>query len=97
MSNEPRFDTEPGWFGQLTRNQAEGALPNGSRIVKCRSEPNDAHPNGCTGTVLGSIGPRAVQGFEHVKYGYCVEWDSQPRIAQFVLDYKISPAAKGQA
>jgi hypothetical protein len=48
---------EPGWLGGFTRNQAPGAIPNGSRVRKVRSEQNDPHPVGALATVLGSLGP----------------------------------------
>lgn len=84
---------EPGWRGFFTRSQAPGAIPNGARIVKCLSVPNDTHANGARGTVLGSIRtPQAMQkDFPGVAFSYFVEWDDMPREGQFVLGSRIKP------
>ena len=60
-----------------TKNQAEGALPNGTRIEKVNSEPGDGHPDGAVGTVIGSIGPAVIPGFPD-RYVYFVVWDEAP-------------------
>jgi hypothetical protein len=76
----------PGYQGLHLREQAPGALPNGSRVYKTASAPGDTHQDGALATVLGSIcNPR-------VGYGYFVEWDTHPRAAVFVADYRIKPA-----
>ena len=33
----------PGWLGAFTDDQAEGAIPNGTPIVKVKTEPGDGH------------------------------------------------------
>lgn len=43
-----RFSMEDGLM--LTRQQADGAIPNGTLIVKINSEPGDGHPDGSLGT-----------------------------------------------
>jgi hypothetical protein len=88
------IQSEPGWVGPFTRNQAEGAIPNGSRIVKVCLERGDTHPPGSKGIVLGSIGPfsptfQVSTEFPPAKYSYFVAWDSEPRIAVSVIEYKI--------
>jgi hypothetical protein len=80
-----RLREYPGWFGIFTREQAPGALPNGTRIVKVQTEKGDAHPIGARATVLGSMAA------PNVGLGYFVEWDAKPRCAVFVVDWKVRP------
>lgn len=79
---------EPGWNAAFTRNQAEGALPNGTRITKAVDEPADRHRIGDMGTVLGSIAHPAIGN------GYFIEWDDLPRTPVFVTGAKIAPAGE---
>ena len=60
-----------------TKNQAEGALPNGTRIEKVNSEPGDGHQDGAAGTVIGSIGPVEIPDSTY-RYAYFVAWDEDP-------------------
>lgn len=87
--NLDMFQNEPGWIGAFTRQQAQGALPNGTRIVKQNSERGDAHPNGTPGVVLGSISHPQVMG--GVVF-YFIEWAPKPRTAVGVLGTKIREA-----
>jgi hypothetical protein len=68
--------------------QADGAIPNGSRVEKCWTLPGDRHDNGAQATVRGSVGP-----FRYVTgdcYGYWVEWDGDPPgLVCFVISLKI--------
>jgi hypothetical protein len=77
-----------------TNQQAEGAIPNGSAVVKQASEPGDIHESGRTGIVLGSISVAdvTVPGLPKARYIYCVRWDDDPRPV-FVMDWKIEPKA----
>lgn len=94
------FKNEPGWSGVFTRHQADGAIPNGTRIVKGESEPGDSTPSGSKGTVLGSIDTipeveaeargRGVRPPD--AYFYSVEWDRLPHVAVNVMDWKIARA-----
>lgn len=69
---------EPGWTGAFTRYQADGAIPNGSAIVKCDSEEGDGTPDGTPGIVLGSMRhPEVLNG----AFLYFVEWAAHPRVA----------------
>lgn len=77
---------EDGWAGAFSREQASGAIPNGTRIVKCNSEPHDATPDGMTGTVLGSL--RAPEQMGALLF-YFVEWDDKPRIPLGIMATKI--------
>lgn len=85
MQRTWKLCNEPGWFGGFTREQAPGAIPNGTRVVKVRTEPTDTHPIGSLATILGSI---AAKG----EVFYFVEWDAHPRIAVGIRSFKIKPA-----
>lgn len=74
---------QPGYQGVFTTDQAEGAIPNGTRIVKTWKETGDMTPLGAQGTVLGSVYERRLG------YGYFVEWDHFPKRAVFVSEKKI--------
>ncbi len=76
---------EPGWSGAFTRHQEPGAIPNGSPITKVKSEAGDLTRTGTHGTVLGSL-YHSTLGF-----GYFVEWKDKPRVAAFVVGWKIGP------
>lgn len=79
-----RFIQEPGWRGAFTRDEADGALPNGTAIQKVKSEPGDFNPIGARGTVLGSL--RAPS----LGVAYFIEWETLPRCAVVVAAWKIS-------
>lgn len=87
---------ERGWRGGFTRNQAEGAYPNGSRIVKAREEDGDATPLGTGGTVLGSLDGSVLDqrnpDGDVIRFAYFIEWDTAPRVAVGVIDWKIEQA-----
>lgn len=62
---------------------ATGALPIGTVIEKQNSEENDAHENGSTGVVEGSVFD------EHLGYGYWIKWDDMPARPVFTMGRKI--------
>jgi hypothetical protein len=74
-----RLVNYPGWIGQHTREEAEGALENGTRVRKIGSRPREGHQDGALATVLGSVIAPWGPG-----YGYFVEWDDRPREAVFI-------------
>ena len=94
------FGPEPGWVGVFTRHQAEGAIPNGTPVVKVESEPGDATPSGTKGVVLGSTPTiREVEADARARgirppdaFVYSVEWSTRPRHAMNVMDWKIARA-----
>lgn len=89
------FHGEPGYVGAFTRDNAEGALPAGTRIQKTNSERGDSMPNGAAGTVLGSYrddfkveGP-GILGADFI---YFIEWDARKGYAVATSNRKIVPA-----
>lgn len=77
---------EEGYYGAFTREQAEGAIPNGTRIIKTNSEKGDGRQDGVGGVVLGSM--------DGGDMGICyfVEWDDAPKFAVGVIALKIKTA-----
>ena len=108
---DPFLTVEAGYAGVFTRHEAEGAIPNGTRIVKVAVDGDgseDAHPIGARGVVLGSLEfpPGAVaevrqelaaKGLDvpDVTFAYFVEWEARPRVAVGVMDWKIARADDG--
>lgn len=75
---------EPGWVGAFTRQQAVGAIPNGSRVRRAGfREPGDSTPDGTAGTVLGSL------YVPEKGYAYFVEFEDRPKCAVLVIERKI--------
>lgn len=74
-----------GWTGAHTRETAEGAIANETRIQKIAKESGDTHAIGAEGTVLGSL------VFPEFGLGYFVEWNDSPKVATFVAGWKITP------
>lgn len=80
---------ETGWAGAFTRDTAEGALPNGSLVVKTHSHESDSLPDGTPGVVLGSIiHPDLANG----RLCYFVEWAPRPRTAMATVADRLRPA-----
>ncbi len=75
--------TYPGYAGVATPQQAQGAIPNGTRVCKINSEGNDTHRDGALATILGSV-RHPVDGF-----AYFVEWDDLPRNAVVIAYHRI--------
>lgn len=90
------FQTEPGWMGFFTRNEAPDALQNGTRIEKINSQKGDGHQDGDTGTVIGSIDAEDAQEYlgakpKGSKLAYFIEWDDMPRCAVGIGSERIQP------
>lgn len=81
--------SEPGWYGMFTRNQAKGAIPNGTKIVKANSEPGDTTTDGTPGIVLGSL--RAPDSLGGLLF-YFVEWADKPKQPIGTFGLKIRAA-----
>jgi hypothetical protein len=82
-----RYARCKGKIVQYTRDQAAGCLPNGSRVVKCATEPCDTHSFGSTAVVIGSV---VRNGFTV----YFVEWDDEPGVPYLISDWKITLSPK---
>lgn len=72
-------------------SQAEGAIPNGTRVMKCGSESGDGHPDGSLAVVIGSAGPAPHPKTREMIYGYWVVWDDHPNVPCFIAG-RIVPA-----
>lgn len=69
----------PAGFAVYMREQAEGAIPNGTPIVKVNSEPEDTHKDGAPGVVVGSLAcPPALRKQSGEAFFYFIEWDDLP-------------------
>jgi len=68
--------------------EAEGAMPNGTLVEKQNSEPEDGHPDGERGKIVGSMGPleEPVLG---CRYGYFVMWEENPEVPVFIMETKL--------
>lgn len=79
----------------MFEGEAEGAIPNGARILKVASYSGDASDTGERGTVLSSMAvpedmtTDPVTG-NPIKYVYFVEWDHTPGVPVFITDFKIA-------
>lgn len=98
MSDLPHpFISEPNMTGVFTREEADGAIPNGARIRKIREETGDTTPLGTLGWVLGSLAADdevidmipVTELREHTKFAYFVEWDILPHHAIGIIGGKI--------
>jgi hypothetical protein len=67
---------------------AEGALPNGTPVRKCNSEPGDRALDGTKGVVQGSISALPEHIALGIHYGYLVQWAGDP-FPTFVISTKI--------
>lgn len=72
----------------FTRNEAPGALRNGTRVEKIECVENDIHQVGAKAIVLGSLGPIEFKG-DPKMYGYFVEWDDLPGVPCFVAGNRV--------
>jgi hypothetical protein len=80
-------------IGFYVEGEADGAIRNGSRVVKCDSEPGDGHPDGTVGSVISSLAvPNHMRHEYGADYFYWVEWESDPGMAVGVLDRKVRAA-----
>lgn len=68
--------------------QAEGAMLNGTFVVKQNSEAEDGHPDGEKGKIVGSMGP-LDDPVLNCKYGYFVLWDGSPGVPVFTMETKL--------
>jgi hypothetical protein len=72
----------------FTRDEAPGAIRNGTRVVKIDSMSGDTHKIGDEAVVVGSMGPIEYQGRKGV-YGYFVEWDDMPGLPVMIVSWRI--------
>ena len=97
------FTMEPKRYGNcvFTRQEAEGAIPNGTVIRKCDAEEGDGHPIGAMGVVIGSLAadPRnelptsklleMEPRFRDSQFAYFIEWRGEPHMVTGIIAPKI--------
>lgn len=89
----PGMRSEPGWLGEFSRNQATGAIENGTAVEKIASEPDDTHQDGARASVLGSLAvPPDLRATYPCEFVYWVEWTDTPRAAVFIGGHRIRRA-----
>ncbi|WP_028168876.1 hypothetical protein [Bradyrhizobium elkanii] len=66
-----------------TADQIEGAIANGTPVVKVLSERGDTNAVGTKGVVVGSVAGRGI-------VDYFVEWETAPDVPVVVADNKIA-------
>lgn len=88
----------------FTREEADGAIPNGTVIRKCDADDDDAHPIGTMGVVIGSLkaDPRNELSkakllemeprFRDAEYAYFIEWRGDPHKVIGIISPKIERA-----
>jgi len=103
-SIQARLHSDPGGFnlgpdeknmGDVLRQaneQAEGAIPNGTRVEKINSNSSDAHVDGSEGIIVASVGPIVHLGRMTISYFVC--WDDAPDFPVGILDSRVRPLNK---
>lgn len=74
--------------GAFIEGEAEGAIPNGRRVRKARSEPGDGTPIGTKGTILSSVRDDSVSPWPF----YFIEWDSRTGAPVGTIGWKVEEA-----
>jgi hypothetical protein len=90
------------FLGTVMVGGDEGEWPNGTRVRKINSEPDDTHQDGAECTIVGALGPipdnqRAGMILEMAKMGlegevlfiYWVIWDDIPGIPVAISDFRL--------
>lgn len=95
------FVEEEGLMGVFTRDQADGAIPNGSVVEKRHTEPGDMTEDGTKGIVVGSINiADHPEHFEELtgtgikpgpgeKYVYFVQWESAQVMVVSLREHRV--------
>ena len=68
--------------------QAAGAIPNGSRIRKIKTEPGDSYQDGTEGTVLSSLDFTGAPDVPH-PFAYFISWDPDPNVPVLIGGHRI--------
>lgn len=82
-------DYDPETHGEVlyVPGQAEGAVPNGTRVRKVRSEPGDTFEDGVEGVILAS---HMISG----EFGYFVAFDEYPEVPCFIVGHRLMAVAE---
>jgi hypothetical protein len=86
----------------FTREQADGAIPNGTMVRKIDGERGDSTPYGTIGEVIGSIAhelplpddqlAQLPRRYRDTRFAYFIEWAERPSEVLAILDKKIEEA-----
>lgn len=69
--------------------EAEGAIPNGSRVVKVNAQEGDGSPNGTPGIVVSSISvPPDMREEYNASFVYFIDWGERG-IPVFTIENKV--------
>lgn len=68
--------------------EAEGAIPNQTRVRKCNTKPGDSYPDGTEGTVLSSVDCSEDPNVPH-PFAYFISWDPQPGVPVLIGGHRI--------
>ncbi len=68
-------------------------IPNGTRVEKIRSAPDDTHRDGAIARVVEAIGPTPPDCEVPGVFGYFVEWSDLPGVKVFIAGTRIRPVA----
>jgi hypothetical protein len=87
----------PGYTGKFIRDQALGAISNGTRVAKINSVHGDTVGDGELGTIVGSLdivkaAPSLADQYR-AEFLYFIEWDSMPRHIASVRDFRVGRAS----
>lgn len=94
LARRLRLKELPGTDALYTDEQAVGAWPNGTPVVKINSAPGDRHPDGSRAMIVGSVGPVRFRGVP--TYSYMVLFDGEVIPLGIVMG-KIRPIGKSDA
>jgi hypothetical protein len=81
---------EPGTAALFIPGKAEGAIPNGTRIVKCNTQTRDSFFDGDAGTVKASHLSDGLPGIPPSPFFYFVEFDKKPGLPVAIFGNRIT-------
>lgn len=86
---------KPGGAVLFLPGEAEGALKNGTEIVKANTEAEDSVPNGTKGVVLASHDFSEFPGVGRIDgIAYFVEWENFPGLPVLIHAKRIAEARR---
>jgi hypothetical protein len=83
MAEVLNIQDHPGYTGAFTTDEANGAMKNGTRVMKFTSEAGDLTPTGTHGSIRGSL------YYQDTGYFYFIEWDNKPKTVVGCTGFKL--------